>query len=988
MWRIRTFGSVALVGDQGSSMDRFDTQRAAKLLVLLGLSRNGRMDRASVADLLWPDDFPEATRLRLRQELSRLRKGMGPAAEALASDVQFVTLDQSLVVCDLELLRRALSIDPSAPRRKATLQEALRETKGEFLPGWHEDWVFGERQVADKLKLQATMALSEIHLEEKDGKAALDLLDEVRLQHPCEEGLTMLAMRAHTLLGSLTSALAEFQRLKRALQDSENREPGFTPQQAMEEEAPRPAPQNLGQVEWRRPPIPVDGFFGRTEELAELTRLVADAKNRLVTVLAPGGMGKTRLVLEWLQRNEGPRSLFVPLAECQAVGEIWVGILDSMGLKPSDQVDRLEFIARSIADQPAIVVLDNLEHLQPEANDAVREILQRCPGLQVIVTTRLALNLQGEVRLPLPPMPSEQGGIEMLESLVNSQRSLGQKSAPSREDLLPLVQFLGGVPLALKLAAPRLRFLSSESLQKELRENLGLLATDSADLPDRHRSLDQLLSDTLAELSEPERVFLQRLSVLRSGCTLSQAQMLCPGGDVLTILESLSDRSLIVVDDQADELHLTVLELIRAKALSSGPEPGEAAQKAAASTMVEWSESLSPSLFSPLSVAAIHGLDRQHDNCTIAFNFLIQYDPADALRLARRLLRYDGLRGRYRDVLHRYEALGETLQSAPVDVRADLAHGLGSCLARLGRTAEAIEAFSESSRLYLEAGNEGAGAAMASWIVYLEARGVAPKTTYEHAVDAIQRAASFDNPHHSTVVCMMMASALEFMPEKGDVGPWYELAYRYSVAAGDPAAMAHSGLVHCFHLRNAGRFEEARTILEELEPLVLQINGPSQVAFLHEVIGRNLLVFGDPVAAEARFRESLRVWTAFGIGYQMADQNLNIARALFDQGRLDAVGEYLLKSARLWHRDQNWSGLGQTITSVARLLHETGESEKAREVLGFLEAFKRHPDVILVSGEESYRLEVSERVGGAIPERAEVPSPDQALALFEEILGR
>jgi len=95
-----------------------------------------------------------------------------------------------------------------------------------------------------------------------------------------------------------------------------------------------------------------------------------------------------------------------------------------------------------------------------------------------------------------------------------------------------------------------------------------------------------------------------------------------------------------------------------------------------------------------------------------------------------------------------------------------------------------------------------------------------------------------------------------------------------------------------------------------------------------------------------------------------------------------------MKSARLWHRDQNWSGLGQTITSVARLLHETGESEKAREVLGFLEAFKRHPDVILVSGEESYRLEVSERVGGAIPERAEVPSPDQALALFEEILGR
>jgi DNA-binding SARP family transcriptional activator len=195
-WRLRLFGRVELTGPT-DVISNFGTSRAAKLFVLLALSRSGEMQRTQLADLLWPDDFYDSTRLRLRQEIHRLKRALEPAGDWISASTNSVSLDRSHLAIDLHARGR---LDGKCPW-----------PEGEFLAGWDDVCSVAERRNAEDIRVRAAIATATQKLELGNTQAALAAVSPLIDRHPLHEALRMTAVQAHARGGSLAAAVAEYQ---------------------------------------------------------------------------------------------------------------------------------------------------------------------------------------------------------------------------------------------------------------------------------------------------------------------------------------------------------------------------------------------------------------------------------------------------------------------------------------------------------------------------------------------------------------------------------------------------------------------------------------------------------------------------------------------------------------------------------------------------------------------------------------------------------
>ena len=307
----------------------------------------------------------------------------------------------------------------------------------------------------------------------------------------------------------------------------------------------------------RRPiPTPVDSLVGRAAELAELEQLLGPG-NRLVTVVGPGGIGKTRLALEAARRaaaHDLDRVAFVPLEAVTEPADVLPAIASAIGLGLDGGVAALDTLTGAFGDRPFTLVLDNVEQVLPAATDVV-ELLSRCPAVVVLVTSRAALRVRGETLFPLGPLslPDDDTPVEGSAAVrLFVERAAAVRPGFSLTDPLDgqavaeLCRRLDGIPLALELAAGRSRLLAPRALLDRLGSALDL-GSGAADLPARQRTL----RDTLAwseELLEPrQRALLAALSVFGAPWTVADAEAVAPPEcpDVLDDLAVLVENSLV-----------------------------------------------------------------------------------------------------------------------------------------------------------------------------------------------------------------------------------------------------------------------------------------------------------------------------------------------------------------------------------------------------------------------------------------------------------
>jgi predicted ATPase/DNA-binding SARP family transcriptional activator len=362
-------------------------------------------------------------------------------------------------------------------------------------------------------------------------------------------------------------------------------------------------------------PLALTPLHGRARELDELMlRLQSGA--RLLTITGAGGSGKTRLALELAQRVRERYDDVVwvelaPLSDPETIGE---QIMDAMGVRELAAEDVLQVVIGAVRDQRILFVLDNCEHLVHEAAVVAEEILRSCANAGIVTTTREALGIHGEQTWLVPPLSL--GDASAL--FVERARAVNPAFEPDQTLLEQICRRLDGIPLAIELAAARVKVLPLAEIAARLDDAFRLLSSGSRTVP-RHRTIHETIDWSYRLLSPDEQLLLRRLAMFGASFTIQAAEAVCGDVDVLTHLSALVDKSLVI----AEGARYRLLDTVRQFAAEKLDEAGERESLRAthAKYYVDLAESLEPRLFAgAVDLEALATIDREIDNIRTIFD--------------------------------------------------------------------------------------------------------------------------------------------------------------------------------------------------------------------------------------------------------------------------------------------------------------------------------------------------------------------------------
>ncbi|MGY1633074.1 DUF4062 domain-containing protein [Geodermatophilus sp. SYSU D01186] len=425
--------------------------------------------------------------------------------------------------------------------------------------------------------------------------------------------------------------------------------------------APRPRPPGLSAGWLPTPPTPM---VDRSAELELVTGLLADPAVRLVTLTGPGGTGKTRLALAAAERVVPDRDAvwWIDLAPLRDPGEVPVAVAAALGVTAEGRRPLIDLVAERLAGLRALLVVDNAEQVL-DAAPAAAPLLARCPGTQLLVTSRAVLGLRGEHDVPLGPLAVPLAAEDRPERVRDAPAvalfaARAQRADPSfavtdatAATVAEVVRRLDGLPLAVELAAARVRTLPPAALLRRLDRALDLRGPD-VDAPDRHRTLRQTIAWSHDLLTEPERALLARLSICAGGFTLDTAEAVGAADDDLDVLEGLSSlvgHSLVSpADAGAAEPRFRMLGLVRAFAAERLRERGEEedTRSRLAAHLAEFAREAGAGLSGPEHRLWLARLEAEAADLQAALRWAVDGDRAElAVRLTAPLARWWWARG-------------------------------------------------------------------------------------------------------------------------------------------------------------------------------------------------------------------------------------------------------------------------------------------------------------------------------------------------------
>jgi predicted ATPase/DNA-binding SARP family transcriptional activator len=531
------------------------------LLAYLSVEADRPHTRAFLAGLFWPEQSDERARHSLRQALSTLRRVLddqaAPGSYLLAErdNIQF-NRDASHDLDVLHLLDLIAACDhhnhrqlESCPACVARLQQAIALHRGVFLNGFtigdspdFEEWVHIWRERLRHHVVRALRAIAQYHEIQEAPGAACDALLRLLELDPWDEATHRKVMELQWRQGKRSEALTQYRTCRRLLEEELGVEPeeettalydAITSAESRTERAP---PRVAARPATSRLPNPPNHLVGRARELEEITDLLSQQDCRLLTLLGPGGIGKTRLAIEvaWNQVRHAPGSVcFVALADVADAPGIVQAITGALGLRLSNKADAGLQLLDWLRDRSLFLVLDNVEHLIDHM-DLVARIIASAPDIDILTTSRERLQLQGEWVFEVDGLgfPASMdtdsfeayGSVELLGERLRQVRPRTRLRHEERPVVLRICQLVEGMPLALELAAGWAQTLSLEEIEGELSRNLDFLSSPLRDLPNRHKSMRTVFNQTWHMLTGDERAAYRSLSVFQDGFRLAAAE--------------------------------------------------------------------------------------------------------------------------------------------------------------------------------------------------------------------------------------------------------------------------------------------------------------------------------------------------------------------------------------------------------------------------------------------------------------------------------
>ncbi|MBE1579798.1 BTAD domain-containing putative transcriptional regulator [Amycolatopsis roodepoortensis] len=703
--QIGMLGPFEVRADDGGLAD-VPGARLRGLLIALALEPGRVVPKATLVDWIWGEQPPADATNALQRLVSRLRKVLPDGVVEGQTDGYRLKVPPD----DVDAVRFERLVGQARgdeePRR---LREALALWRGAAMQdvGLQDSDAFDAAVTRlEGLRLTALEDRFDAELDLGRGAKLVTELTDLVAAHPLRERLVAALMRALAATGRDTEALLVYQRTREALADAL----GVDPSPELSAVHVALLRGELGRREENRKTnvrAELTSFVGKDADVAKVRDLVTG--NRLTTLLGPGGSGKTRLATETARTLLADLPDGAWLVELAAIGpadDVAQATLAALGLRDallgdSSNAEPAERVIAAIRDREVLLILDNCEHVIEAAAAFAHRVLGECRRLRILATSREPLGITGETLWHVVPLavPDVHAGPAEIESSPAVRLLLDRASAVHKDfeadkttlaTMARVCRILDGMPLAIELAAARLRTMSIEQLANRLDDRFRLLTGGSRTALPRHRTLRAMVDWSWELLSDAERTVLCRLSVFSGGASLEAAERVCVSEaveqyEVLELLTTLTEKSLLVAaGDEAPRYRM--LGTIKEYAAQRLAEAGETvvARHAHLAYFTELAEAAEPMLRRAEQLEWLAKLKAEHDNITSAMRgALTAGEGPEAMRLAAACGWYWWLSGHRTDGMELVSAAVKTPGEVSDDVAA-VVYGLVSLFVSSG----------------------------------------------------------------------------------------------------------------------------------------------------------------------------------------------------------------------------------------------------------------------------------------------------------------
>jgi predicted ATPase/DNA-binding SARP family transcriptional activator/DNA-binding CsgD family transcriptional regulator len=962
--RIRLLGGFSIsVGRRTIEEDAWRLRKAANLVKLLALAAGQRLHREQVMEVLWPDLGPKAAANNLRVALHAARRILEPDPAVTSQCLTFG--GEQLALCpDWELWVDTEAFEDAAATARrvknlAAYRAAIELYAGDLLPrDRYEEWAEEHRRRLWEMYLSLLIGLAGLHEERADYGSAAEALQRVVAAEPTREEAYVGLMRLYALMGRKGEALAQYGRLKEFFLRELGTEPAASSRDLKEEittgrfppvhPPPVGLPPELSVGSSRHNlPVPRSSFVGRERELVEVKRELA--LTHLLTLTGAGGSGKTRLALEAARSLVGayPDGVWlVELAELSEGTLLPQAVARVVGTEERPDQPLTDTLVMTLRSKLALLVLDNCEHLVGAVAQLIAVLLDSCPRLRVLATSREALNVAGEVRWPVPtlsvPNPQRSLTVEELER-SESVRLFFERASARRPGLAltlanaqvvaKICRQLEGMPLGIELAAARVGTLSVEQIFERLKDSLKLLTGGDRTAVPRQRTLRGTLDWSHGLLDGPERILFRRLPAFVGGWTLEAAEAVgsakgAEEADVLDLLSGLADKSLVVAKANGEgRVRYRLLEPIRQYAHEKLKDNGEAEAilRRHAAFFLSLAEDAEPRLWGPEQGKWFERLEAEHDNMRAALSWAIeQEEPELGLRLAGTLRWFwegRGYHGEGRGWLE--EALAKNGR-ASVAARAKALDGVGWLAVGQGDIDRGAVAAEEG--LELIGGSDVEGINAAHFLRMLgqvaEMRG-----DYERAMELFEESLRLcreaGDGRGLSWALISLGNVSGCQGDHDQAMELYEEGMALSRELGD-AAMLPKYLLNLGNVSmDRGDHVRATQLYEEVAALYREQGNRSGLEYALDNLGWASLVRGDYERAKTLHEESLRLSQELGDKVTATESVEGLACAAAAQGQAERTARLFgaaqaLSEALGYHQPPTERNLSEPYLAVAR----------------------------------------------------------------------
>lgn len=710
-------------------------------------------------------------------------------------------------------------------------------------------------------------------------------------------------------------------------------------------------------------PVPFSATLGRELELEQIAQLLDRDDLRLVTLLGPGGVGKTRVaqeVAKAIEHDFAHGVCFVPLASIRDAALVPKAVVQSLGLQESGAVPAAEVLVKVLPGRHLLLVLDNFEQVVEAAASWLASLVARCPRLTILVTSRIALNIDGEQRFVVPPLPvPEPGAVDLLQAAaldLFAQRARAIDLTFAIHDrneatVAELCRRLDGLPLAIELAAARVNVLSPEAILARLSHRLDLLTGGRRDVVSRRRSMREAIGWSYDLLTEAERALFCRLSVIVGGFSLEAAAFVAGFPDppvaepvILDAVHSLVDQSLVQPVSSDLGARFGMLETIREFGLAQLADEGqaEAAHRAHAECVLALG-ALAESKRKRERLRWLDLMEAEHANVRAASSWLTEHGRlADAIDYNVLILYYFHARGHRLEARAQFEAWlrhpSLVPRSSTHAVAMAMAGGYGITLGDFARSYSMID---EAIAIFRERDDHlGLILAMANLAVG------PPEATRDEIDTSIERLAEgidLSRKHGYDRYLGLLQGNLALMYERqGDIERAHQLTdegEQFARAVGDAWLIAGTCMNRCSDALRTGDLDEARRMAEEGLRIHRDLGDWRHASIMEQFLGICAWVTGDLDAAAALLHPALQ--TAHDTGDRQLEfytliELANLALARRDVGAASAWMSQELEPLR---SSESPGEVALCLDVLARIAWLAGQGGQAARFLGAADGF-------------------------------------------------